>query len=721
MRNLLNSAVFVFLALSVFAVGDFSFATAEKCIDFRDFPADSSIEGPGVIYPGLNIQASGAEAVVVKYPNTPGAYAAYVGNIIDGNPILDSLKDFADDVFLSDNAERRNACLDNRGGFALKRSSKTSDNIYFNFASPISNFRIKIFDWGDFNTHNARHHSANLLAYDTNGNIVSQDSLSFSTDTDRNPRTGLLHDKPANPHTFGDACSATSTNQPGNYTFRVSGSDNIVKVVFKGKSVRGQVTQNMLSDTNVAYGVLCFTDFQPPVQLPIVDIKANNSDGPIALNDPANYTLLWTSQHAASCVGSGAWSGSKAINGSEAKSNMGSGVYTYTITCSNQHGSATDAVRVNVRQPQMPIVDIKANNSDGPINLVSPASYTLSWTSNNASSCSASGAWSGSKNVFGTESSSNVGVGNYTYTITCSNLAGSATDSVTVNVSQQVNYPTVDIKVNGTDGSISLISPASYTLSWTSNNASSCSASGAWSGSKNVFGTESSSNVGVGNYTYTITCSNQYGSANDTVTVYVSNQTFQGVLSISKLARDPAITTSSVYYENLYMIPGREVEFSIAITNSGSTQINNLYIQDTLPSGLSYISGSTTIDGVQTSDGITSSGINVGTILAGQSKTVKFRTRLNDNSFFTQSLTLITNTAYARGDNASQVQDMANVYAIKQGQVLGAATVDTGADANTLAVLVTGLGSALSLSGLQIGKRVYWKNRIAQARLDGDN
>ncbi|KKS06548.1 MAG: Agarase, partial [Parcubacteria group bacterium GW2011_GWB1_41_4] len=633
-RNLLNSAVFVFLALSVFAVGDFSFATAEKCIDFRDFPADSSIEGPGVIYPGLNIQASGAEAVVVKYPNTPGAYAAYVGNIIDGNPILDSLKDFADDVFLSDNAERRNACLDNRGGFALKRSSKTSDNIYFNFASPISNFRIKIFDWGDFNTHNARHHSANLLAYDTNGNIVSQDSLSFSTDTDRNPRTGLLHDKPANPHTFGDACSATSTNQPGNYTFRVSGSDNIVKVVFKGKSVRGQVTQNMLSDTNVAYGVLCFTDFQPPVQLPIVDIKANNSDGPIALNDPANYTLLWTSQHAASCVGSGAWSGSKAINGSEAKSNMGSGVYTYTITCSNQHGSATDAVRVNVRQPQMPIVDIKANNSDGPINLVSPASYTLSWTSNNASSCSASGAWSGSKNVFGTESSSN---------------------------------------------------------------------------------------VGVGNYTYTITCSNQYGSANDTVTVYVSNQTFQGVLSISKLARDPAITTSSVYYENLYMIPGREVEFSIAITNSGSTQINNLYIQDTLPSGLSYISGSTTIDGVQTSDGITSSGINVGTILAGQSKTVKFRTRLNDNSFFTQSLTLITNTAYARGDNASQVQDMANVYAIKQGQVLGAATVDTGADANTLAVLVTGLGSALSLSGLQIGKRVYWKNRIAQARLDGDN
>src|SRR3989339_118210 len=631
MRNLLNSAVFVFLALSVFAVGDFSFATAEKCIDFRDFPADSSIEGPGVIYPGLNIQASGAEAVVVKYPNTPGAYAAYVGNIIDGNPILDSLKDFADDVFLSDNAERRNACLDNRGGFALKRSSKTSDNIYFNFASPISNFRIKIFDWGDFNTHNARHHSANLLAYDTNGNIVSQDSLSFSTDTDRNPRTGLLHDKPANPHTFGDACSATSTNQPGNYTFRVSGSDNIVKVVFKGKSVRGQVTQNMLSDTNVAYGVLCFTDFQPPVQLPIVDIKANNSDGPIALNDPANYTLLWTSQHAASCVGSGAWSGSKAINGSEsssnvgvgnytytitcsnqhgsatdavrvnvrqpqmpivdikannsdgpinlvspasytlswtsnnasscsasgawsgskaingseAKSNMGSGVYTYTITCSNQHGSATDAVRVNVRQPQMPIVDIKANNSDGPINLVSPASYTLSWTSNNASSCSASGAWSGSKNVFGTESSSNVGVGNYTYTITCSNLAVSATDSVTFNVSQQVNYPTVYIKVNGTDGSISLISPASYTLSWTSNNASSCSASGAWSGSKNVFGTESSSNVGVGNYTYTITCSNLAGSATDSVTVNVSQQVNYPTVYIKVNGTDGSISLIS--------------------------------------------------------------------------------------------------------------------------------------------------------------------------------
>ncbi len=372
------------------------------------------------------------------------------------------------------------------------------------------------------------------------------------------------------------------------------------------------------------------------------------------------------------------------------------------------------------QQQILPTVDIKANGSDGPVSLTSLANYTLSWVSANAMACTASGAWSGSKAINGSESYSSVGQGSYTYVINCSNQYGSASDTVIVNVSQQQILPTVDIKVNGSDGTITLNSPAYYTLNWTSNNANTCSASSSWSGSKSINGSESSFNVGQGNYTYTITCSNQYGSANDSVGVNVIGQNTQGVLSVSKLARDPAITTSVTYYENLYMIPSREVEFSIAVTNTGSTQIGNLYVQDSLPAGMTYVSGSTAIEGVLTSDGIVSGGIYAGTILAGQSKTIKFRARLQDNVYFTQSLTQMTNTAYARGDNASQVQDTANIFAVKQGQVLGAATVDTGADGNTLAVLFSGLGAALSLSGFQVSRRIYWKKRIREVRLTND-
>ena len=224
---------------------------------------------------------------------------------------------------------------------------------------------------------------------------------------------------------------------------------------------------------------------------------------------------------------------------------------------------------------------------------------------------------------------------------------------MTVNVSQQFNYPTVDIKVNGSDGTITLSSLAYYTLSWTSSNANTCSASGSWSGTKNLSGSESYSNVGLGNYTYSIYCSNQYGSASDSVGVNVVSQMTQGILSVNKQTRDTAITTSSAYYENLYTVPSREVEFSIVVTNTGSSQVNNLFVQDALPQGMIYVYNSVTVDGVVMSDNIVSNGIYVGSILSGQTKTIKFRARLQDNVYFTQSLTQLINTAYVRGDNAN--------------------------------------------------------------------
>ncbi len=78
-----------------------------------------------------------------------------------------------------------------------------------------------------------------------------------------------------------------------------------------------------------------------------------------------------------------------------------------------------------------PTVNIKANNQDS-LTLTSGTTVALSWTSSGATSCTASGAWSGAKDLSGysypfIDSSK-------TYTITCVGTSGSATDSVTVNV-----------------------------------------------------------------------------------------------------------------------------------------------------------------------------------------------------------------------------------------------------------------------------------------------
>ena len=83
-------------------------------------------------------------------------------------------------------------------------------------------------------------------------------------------------------------------------------------------------------------------------------------------------------------------------------------------------------------------VDLKANNSDGLVTVAykDRNSFSLSWTSQNADSCTASGDWSGSKstsNSYG-ETIQLSQVRTYTFTLTCQNntSGNSASDSVQV-------------------------------------------------------------------------------------------------------------------------------------------------------------------------------------------------------------------------------------------------------------------------------------------------
>ena len=104
---------------------------------------------------------------------------------------------------------------------------------------------------------------------------------------------------------------------------------------------------------------------------------------------------------------------------------------------------------VTVNPPPTPTVDIKANGSNGPITLSYNTAATLSWSSSNTSSCTASGDWSGSKilNTPPTESTGNL-TSSRTYTLTCNGVGGSVSDTVTVNVSAPPPID-MDLRVNG--------------------------------------------------------------------------------------------------------------------------------------------------------------------------------------------------------------------------------------------------------------------------------
>jgi hypothetical protein len=80
----------------------------------------------------------------------------------------------------------------------------------------------------------------------------------------------------------------------------------------------------------------------------------------------------------------------------------------------------------------VPIVMLTAN----PTNIASGASSNLSWSSSNATTCSASGGWTGTKSTSGTQSVSPTST--TTYNLTCTGVGGSASDSTVVTVGSSV-------------------------------------------------------------------------------------------------------------------------------------------------------------------------------------------------------------------------------------------------------------------------------------------
>lgn len=155
-----------------------------------------------------------------------------------------------------------------------------------------------------------------------------------------------------------------------------------------------------------------------------------------------------------------------------------------------------------------------------PTTLTLGQSSMLTWSSSNATACTAGGSWSGSESLSGTQSVTPTAVGTATYSLSCSGAggSGSATAAVTVNAAV-VPAPTVTLTANPTTITVG----QSTVLTWSSTNATSCSAGNAWSGAQATSGTQSESPTQVGTNTYTLTCTGSGGSSMASATVTVSN------------------------------------------------------------------------------------------------------------------------------------------------------------------------------------------------------
>jgi hypothetical protein len=221
-------------------------------------------------------------------------------------------------------------------------------------------------------------------------------------------------------------------------------------------------------------------------------------------------TLNWHSKNTTDCNATGAWSGEKNTYGSWMVTPTLPGSYNYGLSCVGSSGSASTFTTLTVTPTgPAPTVAIAVN----PGTVVAGQSSTLTWSTTNAASCTASGAWSGTQATSGSISEPTTTAGNETFTLSCIGPGGTTTNSATLTVNSPA--PTVAISVNPT----TVVAGQSTTLSWSSTNATDCSASGAWSGAQATSGSASEATTTPGSETFTLTCNGPGGTSSNSATL----------------------------------------------------------------------------------------------------------------------------------------------------------------------------------------------------------
>jgi hypothetical protein len=182
-----------------------------------------------------------------------------------------------------------------------------------------------------------------------------------------------------------------------------------------------------------------------------------------------------------------------------------------------------------------PTASLMASASDVRTN----GSVTLTWSSSNANSCSASGAWSGTLATSGSQTQTVAATSKYM--ITCIGGGGSASGAATVTA---WNAPIPAISADVT----SILSNNTVTLTWSSQNANACTGADGLSGTLATAGSLVSPTL-MSTSAFSVSCSNPvFAALKASVTVNVS-ATFTVSVSVQyQVPGAPVVNAAKTYY-----------------------------------------------------------------------------------------------------------------------------------------------------------------------------
>lgn len=265
-----------------------------------------------------------------------------------------------------------------------------------------------------------------------------------------------------------------------------------------------------------------------------------------AVEHGQSTALTWQSSNATACSGlEGALATAPAASATSGggQSSPITRDTTFVLTCTGPGGSASASATVQV----LPRVTLTAT----PQPLVDGSPLTLTWSAPGATSCTRSGmsgGWAGPSATSGSATYQTI-IGNGTVlTVSCSSPAGTREASVTI---ATVRPPPPVVNLTASPASVTSGSTAQ--LSWSTTNATRCTASGDWSGARSTTGTETVGPLTI-SQAYQLSCENAVGvftSANAMVTVTAATASLSGSLILPESMQtdsdvnDPLLTRVS--------------------------------------------------------------------------------------------------------------------------------------------------------------------------------
>ncbi|MCU0653162.1 MAG: hypothetical protein MUD10_02790 [Candidatus Pacebacteria bacterium] len=460
---------------------------------------------------------------------------------------------------------------------------------------------------------------------------------------------------------------------------------------------------------------------------PTIDLRTS---GDVVCN--RNADLIWTSTNAESCVASGSWTGNKNTSGTEGVGNF-TGARTYTLTCSNGGGSATDSVTLTGQEDNLqanagPDQDVDAGDEVTLEGSVSGAGFggspTISW------SCTG-GTLSNRASLRPTLSiDEDEDDATYTCTMTAKNDCATDSDTMKVQITKKTYNFNVALTTSPDSGcaplrdvdmTAKLTNYGSYDGDYTYY--FDCENDGDWDKTVTTDETRyTASNLcdyaNIDTYTAKVKVTASGRTVTDTATVRAENcereeepKPVPGVVSITKNVRN--VTAGGGYQGTVSAKPNDTVSYRIEVVGR-SGKSDNVIVRDAAPAGIANVRN-VQVSGFNLGGNLVS-GINLDSLLAGDVRVITFDATVAGEGSFAYGQTTLTNTATVTA-NGTSANSTAAVQVYRSG-VQGATTVSTGFDSKTFTGIAFGvLGALAALSWLLRAKLKFFLVRDPKKQL----